>query len=157
MAIEHRNSHKSAYKISMLKKAIELIASHRNGMTRAMLMEQMHICESSSKTYTNQLEEAGIVTRVRLKPEGKVAEFYYTVCASNAAIGDYLGSPALRKPKPIPPRAKTQDERLVADPSRHFHYAKDDEQVHIKVPHVRIPPRDPLDIAFFGPAGQVSA
>lgn len=145
-------SFKSRLRQKMLLQIIQAIKESGQGMSRSMLMSKFDICETSAKDYTGVLHKGGILTRTKVKAEGSYPEFLYTVIASDGAIGDFLNSASMMRPRPVPPKQKSQEERLISDPSRHFHVAADDEPIKVRKQHVRIPPRDPLDVALFGEA-----
>lgn len=137
----------SKNRVDRLRRIIGLIASSTNGMRICEVASIVGVAASSAKTDFHALANAGIIKSRMEGVHRRIA--IYTVIAEQQVIENFFAMDVRRQR-----RAGKPQDRVNRDPARHFYVAGDDENVKIRVPHVRVF-YDPLALPreFFG-AGQ---
>lgn len=114
-----------------LRRIIGLIASSTNGMRIQEVAPIVGLVVSSAKTDFQALANAGII---KSRIEGGARRVaIYTVIAEQQVIDNFFAMDVRRQR-----RASKPQDRVNRDPTRHFYVAGDDENVKIRVPHVRV-------------------
>lgn len=158
-----QSSGNNAKRIVALRALIDLLRTTSNGLSILDICEKMKLSESGAKGYMHTLLGGSLVERTVLKEENRHPRSVVRLTATQLEIDIFLKTlryvPGVPTPKfKAPPgpekvaKAREPRDRLTSDPSRHFHVLGDDEVVTVRKPHVRIPPRDELLAALFGPA-----
>lgn len=150
-------------RVTALYTLIDLLRAAGDGLSVGDICEKMKLSESGAKGYMHTLLAGNLVERTVLKEENRHPRSVIRLTATQLEIDIFMQT--LRyvpgKPTPkfkAPPAAKkvaavkAPRDRLTRDPARHFHVLGDDEAVPVRVPHLRIPQRDELLAALFGPA-----
>lgn len=137
-----------------LREMVDIIRAGEVQFTVKTVHEKMpDLGETCVKNYLRLLVGFNVLAKRLVKTDRQHPTTYFSVCASPEFVADILKQLTYdtSRPMPKPPGTKPQAERLVSDPSRHFHLAADDEHVTVRIPHKKhIPASDPLLAAFFG-------
>lgn len=141
----------SKNRIERLRRIISLIASSIDGMRIQEVAPLIGLQLSSAKTDFQALTNAGII-KSRMEGVNKRIAIY-SVIAEQQVIDNFFAMDVRRRR-----RAGKPQDRVNRDPNRHFYVAGDDENVKIRVPHIRVF-YDPLALPreFFGAGQAVNA
>jgi hypothetical protein len=153
----------NANRIAALKKVTELLRAAPGGLSHLDIVDAMKCSDSGAKGYIYALLAGNLIERRTVKDPNRHPRTMHFLIATALEVDVYLQTLVYKPglPTPVfkaPPHdkkiaaKKPQPNRMERDPTRHFHVAGDDEPFHVRVPHVRIPPRDELVAALFGPA-----
>lgn len=138
-----KNLTNAEVRIRNLLKLIGLLRDADPLLSVRQIQDRMQLSDSCIKNYLRALQDGGVIVGVDYKADRSHPYRVFQVIADQDKIDVFMEaqscSPSRQKKAPQPYKRgpynrKSQDERMSEDPNRHFHIAKDDALVNVKIP-----------------------